>query len=281
MSDRMVKRPMVVIGSALVITALLAIPFLTMAPTTTASQEPGGPVCDARDAVDEQFVSAVFTVPIIVEARDGNLLSRQELIELLDNTAALRNDPDLGSTLLSFFDERTGTDVAGVRTIADIVDDALPGGLRAATDEQVATTADAVIDRLGARSDVLGLSVETTFDQASGHWVAPALVTQVVADNEVLGFANTGVTLGTDTAPEEYARDIVAVVQGDETTLQGWGIYRRQPDLPRARPGSGSLYRIHHPGRADHRWHCVSLVLVDRRDGCGPGSVDRVALRHQ
>ena len=224
MSDRMVKRPMVVIGSALVITALLAIPFLTMAPTTTASQEPGGPVFDARDAVDEQFVSAVFTVPIIVEARDGNLLSRQELIELLDNTAALRNDPDLGSTLLSFFDERTGTDVAGVRTIADIVDDALHGGLRAATDEQVATTADAVIDRLGARSDVLGLSVETTFDQAGGHWVAPALVTQVVADNEVLGFANTGVTLGTDTAPEEYARDIVAVVQGDETTLQGWGI---------------------------------------------------------
>ena len=108
LSDRMVKRPMVAIGSALVITVLLVIPFLTMAPTTTASQEPGGPVFDARDAVDEQFVSAVFTVPIIVEARDGNLLSREELIELLNNTAALRNDPDLGSTLLSFFDEPHG-----------------------------------------------------------------------------------------------------------------------------------------------------------------------------
>ena len=119
---------------------------------------------------------------------------------------------------------RTGSDVAGVRTIADIVDDALPGGLQAATDEEVIATADAIIDRLGARSDILGLSVETTFDQASGHWVAPALVTQVAADNEVLGFANAGVTLGTDTAPEEYARDIVAVVQGDEATLQVWGI---------------------------------------------------------
>jgi predicted RND superfamily exporter protein len=220
----MVKRPLVVIGAAVAITALLAIPFLTMAPTTSASQEPGGPVFDARDAAEEQFVSAVFTIPIIVEARDGNLLSRQELIELRDNTAALRTDLDLGPTLLSFFDERTGSDVFGVHTIADDVDQALPGGLEAATDEQVAAAADAIIDRLGPRSDVLGLSVETTFDEASDHWVAPALLTQVAADNDILGFANTGVTLGTDTAPEEYARDIVAVVQGEQTTLQAWGI---------------------------------------------------------
>ena len=64
----MAVRPMIVIGAAVAITALLAIPFLTMKPTTSASQEPGGPVFDARDAVEEQFVSAVFTVPIIVEA---------------------------------------------------------------------------------------------------------------------------------------------------------------------------------------------------------------------
>jgi predicted RND superfamily exporter protein len=220
----MASRPMIVIGAAVLITALLAIPFLTMAPTTSASQEPGGPVFDARDAVEEQFVSAVFTVPIIVEARDGNLLSRGELIELRDNTAALRADPDLGPSLLGFFDEHTRTDVVGVRTIADVVDEALPGGLEAATDEEVAAAADAVIDRLGHRSDVLGLSGETTFDQENGHWVAPALVTQVVADNDALGFANTGVTLGTDTAPEEYARQIVAAVSGDQATLQVWGV---------------------------------------------------------
>ena len=165
--ERMAARPMIVIGGAVVITALLAIPFLTMAPTTSASQEPGGPVFDARDAVEEQFVSAVFTVPIIVEARDGNLLSRQELIELRHNTAALRADSDLGPTLLGFFDQRIGADVVGLRTIADAVDETIPGGLEAATDEEVAIAADAVIDQFGPRSDVLGLSVETAFDQGS------------------------------------------------------------------------------------------------------------------
>ena len=84
----------IVIGLAILITAVLAVPFLTMEPETTASQEPTGPVFDARDSVEDRFVSSVFDIPVIVEARDGNVLTREVLIELRDNAAVLRNDPD-------------------------------------------------------------------------------------------------------------------------------------------------------------------------------------------
>ena len=48
-----------VIGIVALITALLAIPMITMAPSESASTEPSGPVFDARDAIGEQPVTLV------------------------------------------------------------------------------------------------------------------------------------------------------------------------------------------------------------------------------
>ncbi|MEA2057847.1 MAG: MMPL family transporter, partial [Actinomycetota bacterium] len=220
----MAERPMIVIGAAILITALLAIPFLTMAPTTSASQEPGGPVFEARDAVQDRFVSSIFDVPIIIEARDGDLLRRASLLEIRDNAESLRSDPELGPTLLTYYEPITGTDVVGFATIADLVDARLPGGLEAATDGEVDAAATALIDELGPASDLLSLSVQTQFEETTGRWIAPALVTAVIADNETLGFTDAGVTLGSDTAPEEYARSVVDAVRGEQGTIEGWGV---------------------------------------------------------
>ncbi|MCZ6631048.1 MAG: hypothetical protein O7D28_06845, partial [Actinobacteria bacterium] len=90
----MAGHPLIVIGIAVLVTAILAVPFLGMAPTTNASQEPTGPVFDARDSVEDRFASTAFDIPVIVEARAGNLLTRNSLIELRDNAAALRSDPE-------------------------------------------------------------------------------------------------------------------------------------------------------------------------------------------
>lgn len=220
----MARHPLIVMVAAVLVTAILSVPFLTMAPTTSASQEPGGAVFDARDAVEEQFVSAVFEVPVIVESRGGNLLNRESLIELRDNAAELRTDTQLGSTLLTYYDPATASDVTGVRTIADFVDTRLPSGLESATDAEVAATFAALIEELGPEADVLGLSADTRFDTETGRWIAPALLTAVLADNDLLGFTNGGVTLGSDTAPEEYSRDVAAVIRGDERTFQAWGV---------------------------------------------------------
>jgi predicted RND superfamily exporter protein len=222
--DWMANHPLLVIGTAVLITGILAVPFLGLAPTTNASQEPNGPVFDARDAVEDRFASAVFDIPVIFEARAGNLLTRDSLIELRDNAAALRSDPELGPTLLTYYDPVTETDIVGVATIADLVDSRLPSGLDGATDLEVAAVAGSIIDVVGATSDVLGLSTQTRYDESTERWIAPALITAVLADNDVLGFRNSGVTLGSDTEPEEYSRNVVMILRGEEETLEAWGI---------------------------------------------------------
>ncbi len=220
----MARHPIVIIGAAVLVTAILAVPFLTMAPTSSASQEPSGAVFDARDAAEDRFVSAVFDIPLIVEAADGDLLARDNLVELRDNAAALRSDPAIGPTLLTYYEPATATDVIGVRTVADMVDERLAGGLDAASDAEVDAAVATLIEETGLESDLLGLSVDTRFDVETARWVSPALFTAVLADNEVLGFTVSGVTLGTDTAPEEFSRDVLAAMRGGQRNLQVWGV---------------------------------------------------------
>ncbi len=220
----MAGHPIIVIGIAVIITAILAVPFLAMAPTTNASQEPTGPVFDARDSVEDRFVSAVFDIPVIIESKNGDLLTRDSLIELRDNAAALRSDPELGPTLLSYYEPITGIDVVGVLTIADLADALLPGGLDRASDSEVDVAVGLIIEQVGPSSDGLGLSVQTRYDEATGRWIAPALFTIILADNDVLGFIDTGVTLGTDTKPEEYSREAVNLLSGEGKTLEALGV---------------------------------------------------------
>ena len=196
----------------LAVTALLVVPFLAMAPTESASTEPGGPVFDARDRIDERFVGSVFFTGLIAEADGGDLLLAEPLRGLLAAEDALRADPDLGPALFSYYDVDAGVDVNGVLTIADLIDAELAssGGLANATDAQVKEVGGALIDELGADSDVLGLSQLTAQNEA-GEWVVPAAFVAVLSDDTQLGFGNVSVNLGGDTASEEYSREIQAV----------------------------------------------------------------------
>jgi len=222
--ELMNRRPWMVFGLAIAVTALLAIPFLTMEPDSTASGEPGGPVFEARDAIDARFVSSVVQTPIIFEARGGDVLAKEALIELRDNSASLRVDPELGPLLFSYFDRDTGVDVTGILTVADLVDRALPGGIEGASQGEIDAVVAGLIDEFGVASQALGLSVGTAFDTGADRWVAPAVFASVVSDNNQLGFANTGVTLGADTEPEEYARKVVDRLRGDQTSIAAWGV---------------------------------------------------------
>ena len=210
----MQKHPGWIIGSAALLTALLAIPFLTMAPTISASTEPDGPVFDARDLVDERFASSVYPVFFVIEDGDGDLLSKDGLTALLDAQAALRNDADVGPTLVQAFDPESGLAIDGILTVADIVDQAIPGGIASADEQTVRQTATAVVDQLGR--EALSLSAESEFLD-DGTWEVPAIGAVVLADNEVLGFGNTSVSLGGGTEAEEYARDVQALLRTSES----------------------------------------------------------------
>ncbi len=202
-------RPGLVIGAVVAITAALLVPFLTMAPTRSASTEPNGDVFTARDRIDERFVSAVHPMFVIAEHDGGDLLLAGPLAELRSATAALRADPEFSLTLFRYFEADVGIDVVGVLTLADLIDIELRAGgidgLGAASDVEVKAAGAALIERHGERSDLLGLSAQST-RSAAGDWVVPAVNFLVLSDDELLGFGNLSVKLGGDTASEEFDR---------------------------------------------------------------------------
>ena len=208
------------------LTAVLVIPFLALAPTTTASNEPSGDVFTARDRIDETFVSSVHPTLVIVEADSGDALTVDHLVDVLEMGNALRSDPDLGPTLFSFFDRESETDVTGVTTIADLVDSRLKilgSSLTESTDAQVKSVVGELIDEFGVSSDVLGLSSQAARN-TNGDWVSPALRVLVLSDNDVLGFGNTSINLGGSTEVEEFDRQVQDVFRVEGWTSNGVAI---------------------------------------------------------
>ncbi len=209
-------RLLLVVGA---ITALLLVPFLTMAPDTSASTEPTGDVFTARDRIDDTFISSVHPTFVIVEHESGQILTVEALGGLFEAQEALRSDPELGTTLFQTFDVETRQDVNGILSLADLVDAELRAqgidGIAAATDDQVLATGTAIIDELGERSDALQLSALST--RTDDGWVVPALSLIVLSDNDALGFGNTSVNLGGGTEVEEFDREIQEVFR-----IDGW-----------------------------------------------------------
>ena len=208
-----------VVGAAAAITLALMIPFLTMAPDVSASTEPSGPIFEARDRIDETFVSSVHPTGLILEHSSGDLLTVDALGSLLRAGETLRADPSIAPTLFEWFDVESQTQATGIVTIADLVDvelrEAGIAGIQAATNTQVRTAGTAIIDRLGERSTLLGISSLSVRDDTG--WTVPAVTTFVLSDNDALGFGNTSVNLGGDTDVEEYDRDVQEVFR-----IPGW-----------------------------------------------------------
>jgi uncharacterized protein len=216
------QHPWRVVGLAAVATAVMVFPFLTMAPTESASTEPEGAVFDARDLVEERFASDVIPYFFIIQDPEGDLLRAQPLRELLAAQQALRDDPTVGPALFRYFDPVTETEIDGIATIADLVDRALPDGLAAATDAEVKAVGSALIDALGEDAPSIGLSPQASRG-SDGLWVVPAISTPVISDSEVLGFSAAAVTLGGDTQAEEYARQIQELLRTADS-LEVYGV---------------------------------------------------------
>ena len=212
---------------SVIATILLVIPFLAMQPTETASGEPGGEVFDSLVTADERFASQVYVISFIVEDPDGDLLRKDPLQELLTNEQAIRDDPEIGPKLFSYFDADSGADVVGAYTIADAVDALLQSrglaGISAANDAQVRAAARELIDVHGSRE--FGLSIESHKDAETDNWIAPALIMNLLADNEALGGGGQRVVVGSDdTSKEAFSRDVQTRLRGLEQHFNAWGI---------------------------------------------------------
>lgn len=236
--SRLELRAGIVLAAVLVFTVLLVAPLLLMAPDTEASTDPRGEVFETRDLIDDRLVSPILETFWIVEARNGDMLTRDPLLELLRNAQALRDDPELGPLLLEYQSAELGDTVVGMYSVADGVDaylraTGIEGGLEGATDDDVKVAISDLFAE-GAPTQILGqsLSVDTTVEEREvngrtiDYHVAPAIGARLYADNEALGGGSFSIAFGGDETTlrkEQFNRDARDVLRGEQEHYRMWG----------------------------------------------------------
>ena len=238
-----------VILGVIVITSLLVIPLLTMVPEEDASGDPGGQVFDLQEDIDQRFPPSVHSFGMIVEARDGDVLTQKVLWELYGNTERLRASDQAGELappgldaqpyLFPFYYAAIEQPVVGIHTLADAVQDVLGQDprlnttLKDASDNQVKLALHQLFSDPRGEEFRDNLSVGTTSEprQVAGqeitYWRSPGMLTFVVADNEKLGGGSIQIGVGGDEVTkqkERFNRNIQEILRGDQESYRLWGI---------------------------------------------------------
>lgn len=219
----------IVIGMAIL--TLVAAPLAASRSEDDPNFDPSGEIYDTLNLVDDQFESGspLAGASFIVEARDGDALTRDTLLEFHQNSAALRADTELSTNLAVQFQPGLGEEIDGVFSLADKVDEELPGGLEAASDADVKL---ALAEILGA--DAVGSPLRDTLSQLATSrtgtvagvetviWTAPAINATVIFDLTELGGRDIEGEVSTET--EEYLREVQSVLQGDQDSFRAFGV---------------------------------------------------------
>ena len=232
------SHPLPVLVAIVALTAALIPSLIFLVPDTEASTDPQGEVFETRDLVEERLVSPILETFWIVEARDGDMLTRDPLLELFNNSRALREDAELGPLLEQYQSANLGDTVIGIYSLADGVDanlraTGIEDGLEGATDDDVKVAVSELL-KPGAATAELGnsLSMDNTLEtrevngQEIDYRVAEAIGVRVFADNEALGGGSFTVALGGDETAlrkEQFNRDVRDVLRGDQEHLRAWG----------------------------------------------------------
>jgi predicted RND superfamily exporter protein len=231
------KRSSWLIMGTLVVTLLLLLPLLLMPPTEIASDNPtGSDVVKWSEEIKDEFPSEVYVMPFIVEAKDGDMLTQQNLYELYQNEQALR-DSNLSPFLHRRYSEVSGVTLEGVYSIADSVNTALMVAsngmvdLSNATDLQVKQAIDYVLNDPLTQGMEIELSVKATHEEGAEGvklWTSPALLFVVESDREKVQeeyLASLGQEYSDQIALEHFGRDAQSILRGDEQGYQLWGVY--------------------------------------------------------
>ena len=238
-----------VILGVIVITSLLVIPLLAMVPEEDASGDPGGLVFDLQADIDQRFPPSVHAIGVIVEARDGDILTQKALWELYKNTEHLRTSdqagelapPDLYSQpyLFPFYYAEIEHPAVGIYTVADAVQDVLAQDprlnttLENASDYQVKLALHQLFSDSRGEEFRNNLSVMTVSEarlvagQEITFWRSPAMLAFVVADNGKLGGGSMQIGVGggeVTKQKEHFNRNVQKVLRGEQESFRLWGI---------------------------------------------------------
>ncbi|WP_419478965.1 MMPL family transporter [Ilumatobacter sp.] len=221
----------IVIGMAIL--TLAAAPLAASRSQEDPSFDPSGEIYETLDLAADQFEpgSPLTTALFIIEGRDGDALTRETLLEFVQNSAELRADSELSVNLAVQFRPELGEEVDGIFSLADKVDDALPGGLETASDADVKL---ALAEILGG--DAVGSPLRDTLSQLATSrigtvggvetviWTAPALNATLVYDLTGLGGRDSEAFGGAGPDAQQFLRDAQSVLQGEQESFRAFGV---------------------------------------------------------
>ncbi len=232
-------------------TLLLIIPLVALAPEEQASTEPGGPVFDLRDLVDERFPPALYVPSYILESPegpDGDVLTQAVLWELYRNEEALRQADERGELrppkleaqpyLYRGNNPNTQLPIHGMYTVADAVQAVLQGmgtDLESASDEEVKIALHFVLHEDSPTFSLMeSISERASFtleqSEAFGdyrRWTSPAIINFVIAENDRLGGGPLTINVGGDETvvqKEHFGRNVQAILRGEQRSYRLWGV---------------------------------------------------------
>ena len=232
-------------------TLLLLIPLIALHPDEQASTEPGGPIFDLRDLVEERFPPAIYVPSYMLESPDGpegDVLTQAALWELHQNQEALRRADDRGDLSPPKLESQTylyrGNNpytqlpIHGVYSVADGVQDVLNGmgkDLEHASDDEVKLALHLVfLENAPTFSLRESLSAAASFTSGQSEtignyrrWRSPAIIIFVNADNNRLGGGPLRINIGGDETAvqkEHLGRKVQRILRGEERNYRLWGI---------------------------------------------------------
>ncbi len=226
-----INRHIGVLSLVLVLSAVgFAIVGGFVADTDEPNFSPSGEIYDTEIRAEEVFASssAVRDATFLVDTADGqDVLTQAALLEFLTNSSAVRSDTDSQDHLATVFDPDLGVEIAGVFSLADAVDDALPSGLAGATDGEVKI----VLSELLADDSPTGGIRFTLADSATAEpgevsgttitiWSSPAFLASVRYDIDTFA----GEDSIQDTNAETWLRTVQTTLRGDQQAMRAIGL---------------------------------------------------------
>jgi|GEM_PF-2869789 len=221
----------VVISIVLVIGGVvLGVVGSLIADTDEPNFSPAGEIYDTEAMAEQVFASSspVHGSTFLVDDAAGvDVLNQAALLEYLTNSDAMTGDPANQAHLVTVFDSDLGIEVAGLVSIADAVDAALPSGLVGATDADVKVALSELLaddSPTAALRFTLADSATTVQAEAGGRtitvWKSPAFLSPLRYDLTTF----EGDEAAQELEAERWLRSVQTTLRGDQQNMRVIGV---------------------------------------------------------
>ena len=235
-----------VILLSLIATALLLYPLFKMSNSQQASPNPPGEVYDLQADIDSKFPTPVHFAYFMLEAKNGDVLTRDVLVELKENRDNLLSMDAKGelstgtlekqSYLFKYFNPDIQMEITGTVSILEPIEatlSAMNTTLDTASEEQIKFAVHQLLSNESTSNVIDFLSRHARYEkrivlgQEINWWTSPAMDFSALADNSKLGGGGLEIGLGGGhdvINKERLNRKISSIMRGNSTHYNAWGV---------------------------------------------------------